>query len=198
MDFWGWWASVEPRTDWIAIFVGFIATLISTIVAVIIALNLQRRDFDKRAAEIDRQNALDAEQRCVDLDTRKRELAEQSEADARSRRDDWRRGILSRAFEVLNDAALFGTHPNDRKNDYRDRKTAVLNAIHSLQVEFRADPQPGGDAVGNWYRRRVEEIMMPSGGTQRGAEVEGLSSRVRSDLGEWAAGRVTNDWFLSQ
>lgn len=198
MDFWAWWASVEPRTDWIAIIVGFFAALLSTIVAVVIALNLQRRDFDIRAAEIDRQNALDAEERRVDLDTRRQELAEQSEADARSRRDDWRRGIMSRAFDVLNEAALFGTHPDPNRNDYGHRKTIILHAIHSLQVEFRADSQGGGDAVGNWYRRRVEEVMMPTDGRQRGAQVEGLSSRVRSDLGEWAAGRVTNDWFMTQ
>ena len=132
MDFWAWWAGVEPRTDWIAIIVGFFATLASTVIAVMIALRLQRNDFDKRAREAADRNAADADQRRVDLDTRRRELAEQSDADARSRRNDWRRSIVAKAFDVLNDAEDFAMDPSSAKGNQRSA------SIDALMMEFSA------------------------------------------------------------
>lgn len=193
MDFWAWWASVEPRTDWIAIIVGFFATLVSTGLAVLIALWIQRRDFSKRAKEMAEQNSADAEVRRADLATRTAELEAQAATESRQRRDDWRRTIVSKAFDVLNEAAGVALQPylaGDRNPDARRER--VVRDVESLQMEFRLDVESGGNNVGEWFKRAAMEIL---GATS--PDVPGLMARARFELTEWASGGRTSDHFSS-
>lgn len=165
------------RADWISILValigivvGFFGTTVSAGLAVAIALWLQRRDFKARATE----------------------LAGQMESSARQERSDWRRVITSRAFAVLDEAATYGQDPYE----LGVQGTKTLNKIDSLQMEFRLDSEPGGNHVGEWFKRRALMVMAPHNNPLARAEhVKGLSATMRFDLSEWAAGRKASDSF---
>jgi hypothetical protein len=181
MDFWGrlgtWWIDAVSRADWIAVIAAFLATLLGSGLAAWIALHLQNKEFKSRADELLRQTGIEAAQR----------------------RNDWRRVLGSKAFDLLNDAAMFGTDPYWNKADSATTEARLHQEIDSMQMEFRLDAEPSGNAVGEWYKRSVDAVMSPAQSPAARAEhVKGLTARVRFELTEWIAGRLSNEDFRSK
>lgn len=170
---WDWIASAAERADWIAVLGSFVATFLAAWLAAVIALRTQRADFERRADE----------------------LLHQSAADAAARAEDWRRATLTRALNVVDDAARHGLDP------YLAGADRVTNAAESMRMEFRLDPRGDGGHVGDWFVNQVRFILAAGQqaalGTREGT-ISGLTAQVRQELAEWAEGKTRNVDFTAK
>jgi hypothetical protein len=168
-----WWEAAARNADWIAAIASFLATVLGAVLAAWIALRIQNNDFRARKVELEEQAAKAAAQRG----------------------DDWRRATVSRAFAVLEDAAILGVDP------YSQRMTLdmVKHEAESMRMEFRLDSAEDGWALGDWFVRKIDNVLQPHDAPQlRGEHVKGLTAGIRFDLYEWAAGRVSSASFVSK
>ncbi len=197
MTFWtpiaNWFAVVVARADWISVIAAFLATVLGSFIAAVIALRLQRNDFRKRAQETASQNELDRVQRRVDLDERKRELADQSEAEALRRRLDFRRTLVARAFGTVTEASIWARHPLGRNTE------KVKSDTDGLRMLFATDDEAGSQVVGQWFWDRANRLLnLDVPPPERDETVRGLESQIHSALAQWATGAITSEDFRSR
>ncbi|MGX5695447.1 hypothetical protein ACWKWP_04545 [Agromyces soli] len=152
----------EAGNGWEVLFAALFSGL-STLIAVWVALLLQRRDFDRRTAE-----AIDAE------------LRRAGTAASETRRDLVATAI--RALAVAEAAAL---------DPYGHIQHVQPEAVTTAQIEETAallttDPDLDSVAVGNWFRKYALELRASSPGVEgRQAWVAQRAETMRSELLAW-------------
>ncbi|QHF24214.1 hypothetical protein GTU73_09450 [Rathayibacter sp. VKM Ac-2804] len=131
-DFWSaapWWQDVLNRTSWLEL----IASFVSIILSVLVALWIQRADFEKRAEE-----AAAAEQARVS------DVAEEA-----------RRDLLIRAYDLIADATSVGlqlTAVKGRKEIYR------LRAMTTASL-FRLQKEPGARGFAGKFTDDIVHLL---------------------------------------
>lgn len=161
-DFW------SPANGWDVLFGGAFAVL-SAVIAVVLALWVQRRDFEKRTIEMNKS----------------------TEAAKSLARDQWRRHIIEESLELLTQCQTLALNTNMST----PRRTTIALELGAITMLFAADPEPYGRLVGQWFENQARFVLAAGNGENPAGAVEGISAQIVFGLIQWFQGDWTSKSF---
>jgi len=166
VDCWGgafaWWGCVESRTSWLEL----VAAFVSVIVAVWLAIAIQRRDFKKRNQELQR-------------------VTKQQETERRH-------ALFTRALDVLESVVEFAL--GDKATQSESEGVALRLRVLNTQALIRSSGAARDALAGSWFEGEVIRILNRQAapeayqGTSYAVWVQLRCGTIRSNMLGWLDG----------